>query len=601
MSRTGADFQRDATGTLPIAAYAAIGDGRTVALCGADGSIDWWCVPKMDSPPLFDRLLDAGEGGYFTLTPQQLQHVQRRYRDGSNILETTFATATGSARLTESLNSGEAGRLPWSELARRIEGIEGSVVFDLIYRPGTRAGEATPWQSETPNGRVHHVGPLMTMLRYDKEAAQLLQCDDRGVHATLAIGAGDTQVVALLAAEEDALPVPALEDIGGRIERSDQEWREWSGNLSYANGYHDAVVRSALALKFLWFSPTGAIPAAVTTSLPEQIGANGNWDYRYAWVRDAAYTTKAFLRVGALADAKAAFSWLMRTIRQHRPGVRPCYTLEGALVPDERVIDLPGYRNTRPVRVGNTANNQLQLCLYGDIFEMAARFLDAGHILDQETARQLFELGNECANTWMRKDAGFWELEAAEHYTMSKVECWLALRRASELAKAGHLSTAMLPRWEREQARILAWIDVHCWSDTKQAYTFYAGTDDLDASLLLASRFGLGGPRRERMIATRDAIASELGSDALLHRYSGMQQREGAFIACSFWLVEAYGLLGERAEARRLFEQLLEQLGNDVALMPEMLDTSTRAALGNVPQGLSHLALIHAALAVDGE
>lgn len=240
MSRTGADFQRDATGTLPIAAYAAIGDGRTVALFGADGSIDWWCVPKMDSPPLFDRLLDAGEGGYFALTPQQLRHVQRRYRDGSNILETTFATATGSARLTESLNSGEAGRLPWSELARRIEGIEGSVVFDLIYRPGTRAGEATPWQSETPNGRVHHVGPLMTMLRYDKDAAQLLQCDDRGVHATLAIGAGDTQVVALLAAEEDALPVPALEDIGGRIERSDQEWREWSGNLSYANGYHDA-------------------------------------------------------------------------------------------------------------------------------------------------------------------------------------------------------------------------------------------------------------------------------------------------------------------------------------------------------------------------
>lgn len=150
MSRPGAEFQRDATGTLPIAAYAAIGDGRSVALCGADGSIDWWCVPKMDSPPLFDRLLDAGEGGYFALTPQQLQQVQRRYRDGSNILETTFSTATGSARLTESLNSGEAGRLPWSELARRIEGLEGRVVFDLIYRPGTRAGEATPWQSETP-------------------------------------------------------------------------------------------------------------------------------------------------------------------------------------------------------------------------------------------------------------------------------------------------------------------------------------------------------------------------------------------------------------------------------------------------------------------
>ncbi|AKC77410.1 glycoside hydrolase family 15 [Xanthomonas arboricola] len=601
MSRHRVCFQRDATGALPIAAYAAIGDGRSVALSGADGSIDWWCVPKMDAPPLFDRLLDANEGGYFALTPRGLQHVQRRYRDGSNILETTCTTDTGIARLTESLNSGEAGLLPWSELARRLEGIEGDVVFDLLYRPGTRAGQATPWQSETPNGRVHHIGPLMTMLRFDSNAVQVTHCDDRSVQAALTVGAGDTHVVALLAAEDDALPVPTLEDINGRIDRSDAEWWQWSGNLRYDNGYRDAVIRSALALKFLWFSPTGAIAAAVTTSLPEQIGENGNWDYRYAWVRDAAYTTKAFLRVGALADAKAAFSWLMRTIRHHRPGVRPCYTLDGALVPDEREIDIPGYRNTRPVRVGNTASTQLQLCLYGDIFEMAARFLDAGHILDRETARQLFELGNECADTWMRKDAGFWELQTQEHYTMSKVECWLALRRASELARAGHLSVAMLPRWEREQARILEWIDTRCWSQAKQAYTFYAGTEDLDASLLLASRFGLGGPRRERLIATRDAIRKELGTGALVHRYSGMQHREGAFIACAFWLVESYGLLGERAEARRLFEQLLHQLGNDVGLMPEMVDATNGQALGNLPQGLSHLALIHAALAVDGE
>ncbi|WP_234422319.1 glycoside hydrolase family 15 protein, partial [Xanthomonas fragariae] len=569
--------------------------------CGADGSIDWWRVPQMDSPPLFDRLLDAREGGYFALTPQRLQHAQRRYRDGSNILETTFTTEHGIARLTESLNSGEAGRLPWSELAQRIEGVEGEVVFDLIYHPGTRAGQATPWQSETPNGRVHHVGPVMTMLRFDEAAATISLCDDRGVHATFAIRAGDTQVVALLAAEEDALPVPALEDIDGRIERSDAEWRQWSGNLRYDSGYRDEVVRSALALKFLWFSPTGAIAAAVTVALPEQIDENGNWDYRYAWVRDTAYTTKAFLRVGALADAKAAFSWLMRTIRRHRPGERPCNTLDGELVPDEREIDIPGYRGTRPVRVGNTANTQLQLCLYGDIFEMASRFLDAGHILDQATARQLFELGNECADTWMRKDSGFWELEIHEHYTMSKVECWLALRRASELAKAGHLSTAMLPRWEREQARILEWIDMQCWSEAKQSYTFYAGTEDLDAGLMLASRFGLGGPRRERMISTRDAIRTELGSDELVHRYSGMQEREGAFIACSFWMVEAYGLFGDRTEAKRLFERLLDRLGNDVDLMPEMMDASTGEALGNLPQGLSHLALIHAALAVDGE
>ncbi|MDL5364612.1 glycoside hydrolase family 15 protein [Xanthomonas sp. NCPPB 2654] len=597
-------LQRDADGTAPIESYAALGDGRSVALVAADGSIDWWCVPTMDAPPLFDRLLDARDGGRFAITPVGATDVQRRYRDDSNVLETTVRTASGSARLTESLNSGEAGRLPWSELARRLEGLDGEVEFEICFRPGTRAGTSTPWMSDTPNGRVFHIGPVMALLRHS-QALTVFDYDDRGVHARLRLHAGQRELLAVLATQDEALPVPPLEDIDERIERSDREWREWTGNLHYDGNYPQAVLRSALALKFLWYSPTGAIAAAATTSLPEGIGGNGNWDYRYAWVRDAAYTTKAFLRVGALPDAKAAFAWLLGTIAKHRPWIRPCYTLHGDLVPDEREIDIAGYRHTRPVRVGNTATDQLQLCLYGDVFEMTARFVDHGHILDPHTAQQLFELGNECAEAWMRKDAGFWELEDAQHYTMSKVECWMALRRASELAEAGHLSKAMLPRWQREQARILDWIDAHCWSEDKQAYTLYAGSDALDAGLMLASRFGLGEVRRERMLATREAIRRELGGGGeartLLHRYSGMQEREGAFIACSFWMVEAYGLLDERDEARRLFEHLLDTVGNDVGLLPELVDPHSGAALGNMPQGLSHLALIHAALAVGGE
>ncbi|MBN6149366.1 glycoside hydrolase family 15 protein [Xanthomonas sp. AmX2] len=603
MSARAPHLQRDADGTAPIESYAALGDGRSVALVALDGGIDWWCVPTMDAPPLFDRLLDARDGGRFAITPVGATRVQRRYRDGSNVLETTFHTDGGSARLTESLNSGEAGRLPWSELARRLDGLEGVVEFELCFRPGSRAGKSTPWMSDTPNGRVFHIGPVMAMLRHS-HALDVSDYGDRGVHGRLRLHAGQREVLAVLAAKDDALPVAALADIDGRIERSDQEWRQWSGNLRYDGGYPQAVLRSALALKFLWYSPTGAIAAAATTSLPESIGGNGNWDYRYAWVRDAAYTTKAFMRVGALADAKAAFGWLLGTIARHRPWIRPCYTLHGERVPDERAIDIPGYRGTRPVRVGNTANDQLQLCLYGDVFEMASRFVDHGHILDPHTAQQLFELANECADAWMRKDAGFWELEDPQHYTMSKIECWMALRRAGELAQAGHLSQAMLGRWQREQARILEWIDAHCWSEDKQAYTLYAGSDALDAGLMLASRFGLGQARRERMVATREAIRRELGrgeDGALLHRYSGMQAREGAFIACSFWMVEAYGLLGERDEARRLFERLLECVGNDVGLLPELVDPRSGAALGNMPQGLSHLALIHAALAVGGE
>lgn len=593
---------RDAEGYAPIHSYAAIGDGRSSALIAPDGSIDWWCAPCMDAPPLFDRLLDAPHGGRFVLQANHVTSIRRRYLQDSNVLETEVITAAGRALITESLNSGPAGRLPWSELARRVEGLEGEVVFDLLYQPGTRAGTCSPWMSDTPNGCVHHVGPVMTMLRYP-ERTRIAVCDDREVRGTLRVQAGDRELVALLASQDEVLPVPPLIDIDTRIDRSHREWQQWVDDLDCGATRRSEVICSALALKFLWFAPTGAIAAAVSASLPERIGGDKNWDYRYAWVRDAAYVIKTFLRVGALPDAKAGFSWLMTTIGKHRPGVAPCYTLRGERVEEERRIDVPGYRNSQPVRVGNTATDQLQTCAYGDILEMASRMIEAGHILDPNTARLLFELADECADSWMRKDNGFWELEDLQHYTMSKVECWMALRRACELAEQGHLTTARLPRWQRERDRILAWIDAHCWDEGRQTYLMHPGSDRLDASLMLASRFGLAEARRERFIATREAIRRELAdaSGDLLWRYSGMQQCEGTFISCAFWMVEAYGLLGEREEASRLFDRLLVRVRNDVGLMPEMWDPHSESGLGNTPQGLSHLALVHAALSLDGD
>lgn len=594
--------ERDAEGYAPIHAYAAIGDGRSSALIAPDGSIDWWCAPCMDAPPLFDRLLDAPQGGRFVLQPKGVVSIRRCYLENSNVLETEVNTSGGRARITESLNSGPAGRLPWSELARRIEGLEGAVDFDLLYQPGTRAGTCSPWMSDTPNGCVHHVGPVMTMLRYP-ERTRIDVCDDREVRGGLRVQAGDRELIALLASQDEVLPVPPLVDIDTRIDRSHREWQQWVDDLDCGATRRSEVICSALALKFLWFAPTGAIAAAVSASLPERIGGDKNWDYRYAWVRDAAYVIKTFLRVGALPDAKAGFSWLMTTIGEHRPGLSPCYTLRGERVEEERCIDVPGYRNSQPVRVGNTATDQLQTCAYGDILEMASRMIEAGHILDPNTARLLFELADECADSWMRKDNGFWELEELQHYTMSKVECWMALRRACELAEQGHITTARLPRWQRERDRILEWIDAHCWHEGRQTYLMHPGTDRLDASLMLASRFGLAEARRDRFIATREAIRRELAdaSGDLLWRYSGMQQCEGTFISCAFWMVEAYGLLGEREEAGRLFDSLLCRVRNDVGLMPEMWDPHTDSGLGNTPQGLSHLALVHAALSLDGE
>lgn len=594
--------KRDADGFVPIHAYAAIGDGRSSALIAPDGSIDWWCAPCLDAPPLFDRLLDAPAGGRFVLQARDVHRVQRRYRPDSNVLETVVQTASGRTRITESLNSGPAGRLPWSELARRIEGVDGAVTFDLRYQPGTLADTRTPWMSDTPNGCVHHVGPVMTMLRYS-EGVQISECDDRAVSGHLTVEAGDKALIALLASQDEVLPVPPLQDIDTRIDRSDREWQQWVADLQFESSHRIDVIRSALALKFLWFAPTGAIAAAVSASLPERIGGDKNWDYRYAWVRDAAYVIKAFLRVGAMPDAKAGFSWLMTTIGRHQPGLSPCYTLRGERVEEERTIDVPGYRGSQPVRVGNTATDQLQTCTYGDVMEMASRMVGAGHVLDPATAQLLFDLADECAEGWMRRDHGFWELEDLQHYTMSKVECWMALRRACEMAGQGHLSQACLPRWQREAERILTWVDEHCWDEGRQAYVMHPGSDRLDASLMLACRFGLAEVRRERFIATREAIRQELAdpSGDLLWRYSGMQDCEGTFISCAFWMVEAYGLLDEADEARRLFDVLLRRVRNDVGLMPEMWDPAADQGLGNTPQGLSHLALVHAAFSLDGQ
>ena len=581
---------------LPLGKYAALGDGRSVALVGADGSVDWWCVPNMDSTALFDRMLDPEQGGRFSVTPVEPFTVERRYRPDSNVLEQTFSTVSGKARVTDSLNSGISGRLPWSELARRIEGLEGSVGFRIEMRPGRRRNHASPWREGSPHGDVLHVDGVIAAFRADDSVTRTVE-DDRRVVAELTTTPGSRATVAVLASGNEPLILPPLASIDGRIDRSDQAWCEWSGNLTFEGRYRAEVRRSALALKLLLFSPTGAIAAAATTSLPERIGGDKNYDYRYAWIRDVAYSIKAFLRVGAIEEAKAGFSWLTATIRRHPGRPRVMYRLDGSLAPGEETLDLAGYAGSQPVKVGNDARDQLQLGVYGDILETAALFVEQGHVLDLVTRRLLADLTDQCADFWHRKDAGIWELKQEEHYTMSKMGCWTALDRAVTLARKGQIETSHSSRWERERDRIRDWIDAECWSDAKQSYTLHAGADRLDAALLLATRFGF--ERKDRLAATREAVRRELCRGPLVYRYSGMEAEEGSFTACGFWLVEAFALLGDRDAAVRQMDGMIEACGGNLGLLTEQVDPKTGAMLGNVPQALSHLALIHAAMAID--
>lgn len=593
--------QQRINGYAGLGDYAAIGDGRSVALIAPDGAIDWWCAPNMDSPALFDRILDAKKGGYFQIAPEGEYRTERRYRDNSNVLETCFKTATGEVRITESLNSTFAGRLPWCELARRVEGVKGKVTLKLCFVPGTASCTRAAWIAPSRLGDVLHIGDLMAMLRTPDDMECSIK-DDQMIEGTFCVSEGERTLVALLVSQKEPLAVPSMESIDERIENSDHAWRHWTESLTYQGEFKTHVNRSALALKFLLYSPTGALAAAPTTSLPEGIGGIKNYDYRYAWIRDACLIIRAFAFIGALAECKAAFSWLTATILRHEGALRACYTLDGDIVPDEKFLPLEGYMGSQPVRLGNNAQSQQQLSMYGDMLETAFLFVNAGHVLDLTTSRLLAKLANECADLWRQDDSGIWELHERRHYTHSKIACWITLDIAIRLAEEGHIETTWQHRWEREKTRISDWVETHCWSEEKQAYTFYAGTDKLDAALGLVWYYGLK-INPDRMKSTYDALVKELGHGTpMLYRYSDVEREESTFVACSFWLVEAWARLGERQKAREYMNQILETLchkGN-VETFNEMFDVRTGEWRGNVPQGLSHLALICAADGIAG-
>jgi GH15 family glucan-1,4-alpha-glucosidase len=580
-------------GYAPLASYAGIGDGRSVALIALDGTIDWWAVPDIDSVPAFSALLDPDDGGRIVLTPTDPYTVERRYVDRANVAETVFTTATGSVRVTDALNSGAAGRLPWVELGRRIEGLTGTVAMRWQVAPGNAIATLSPWARPSDGGPLLHLGHLTMGVRCGGVGEP--EVSDRDVRGTFRTREGSSGLLGIVATDAEPLYLPSTEDIDRRIDRTIASWQSWSDDLRWTGPWEGPVRRSALALKLLLYAPTGAIAAAATTSLPERIGGAKNWDYRYTWTRDTAYTLDAFIRCGLSEEVHAAVSWLLATVERHGPGVRPFYALNGELPGGTALRDVPGYLGSRPVKDGNEAAGQLQLGPYGDLFQTVYLCVREGHILDTRTSRVLADLADRCCDDWQHPDAGMWELPDEAHFTLSKISCWQALDRAARLADQGQLPGPG-ERWRAEADRIRRWVHDRCWSPRRQAYTMHPETESLDAGILLAARFGFD--RGPRMASTIAAVREELGRGPLLYRYTGMDKEEGAFLACSFWAVEALAFTGQVTEARELMERTLEVTGS-TGLLGEMVDPESGAMLGNIPQALSHLALINAASAVQ--
>ncbi len=590
-------------GPLKIQDYAIIGDCRGAALIGRDGSLDWLCWPRFDSPAIFARLLDRDRGGHWQIGPCPPGRIKRRYVGNSNVLETLFDTPSGTAVLIDLMPvaSEEYKRrviIPDHEILRQIECVSGEVQVEANFQP--RSGYGLSPVKIRDGGKL---GLRMEVGRgvYWLRSTHSVKAGRDTVHAQFRLRAGERAQFSLSYTEDAPAVLPYLgEKATERIRTSQRWWEEWAARAKYGGPYREAVIRSALILKLLTYASSGAVIAAATSSLPERIGADLNWDYRYCWLRDASLTVRALIGLGYWEEAHAFLSWMLHATRLTQPELRIVYTVFGENAPQERELHyLQGYLDSRPVRIGNEARSQLQLDVYGEVVDAAAQFAFHGHRFDRVTQRVLINIGKFVAANWRCPDEGIWEPRSGrQHHTHSRLLCWTALDRLHKLASDGLLEHAPAQQFAEEREAIRKNIRDQGWNSDLRSYVSTLGGHELDASLLLLSWYGFERAGCERMQQTYSAIDAALrAGPGLLYRYK-REPAEGAFGICSFWEAEYLALGGGSVQdTRATFEQLLHY-ANDLGLYAEEVDAGSGDALGNYPQAFTHVGLINAALSL---
>jgi GH15 family glucan-1,4-alpha-glucosidase len=603
----------------PIRDYGLIGDCRAAALVSRWGSVDFLCLPRFDSPAVFAALLDARRGGRFFARPAGEFQARRRYAGHTNVLETTFTATDGVLRLTDAMSvAGEdesrSELFPEHELLRCLECVGGEVEVEVGCdpRPGWGAAEPRP-RDRHALGFTWELGNQLLALRSELPVAPDPQRP--GVYGRETLRAGDRRFLSLAStSSEPAVFLPLGDAASRRLARALDWWNRWAAGCAYLGPSPEAVVRSLLALKLLTYSPSGAVIASPTTSLPEEIGGERNWDYRYCWLRDASWTLTAFFDLGLRDEGEAFFSWLLYATRMRAalpPGhparrqprtLNVLYDVHGEVRMGERELPwLEGYAGSRPVRVGNGAVAQLQLDVFGEVVLAAYEYVERGGTLDLSEGRMLRQLGETVRRLWREPDEGIWEKRSGRfHHTYSKAMCWVALDRLLRLHERGVVEVSAAG-FARDRDALRHAIETAGFSQRLNSYVDVLGGDDLDASLLLLGLRGFDDPAGARLLGTLAAVRGRLESNGLLYRYppggDGLPGGEAAFGICSFWLAEFLARAGRVEEALAQFERILAY-ANDLGLYGEEIDPRTGAALGNFPQAFTHVGLISAALAL---
>lgn len=590
-----------------IGDYAIIGDCRSAALVSGDGSLDWLCWPRFDSPSLFAALLDPDVGGHFAVRPAAPCRTTRRYVGDTNVLETTFRGADGVVRLIDLMPvSSEEDKhqalVPDHEILRAIEGVEGTVELDIRYEPRPDYARRRPRvRDRGALGFCTEHGGQVLILRGD---VPLRVVESGAVHGRVTVRAGERRFLSLVFGEGEPAVLPLLgEEAERKIRRSLEWWEAWAARCQYAGPYRESVIRSALTLKLLSYAPSGAVVAAPTTSLPEHPGGVRNWDYRYCWLRDASLTLQALFDLGYAEEAEAFMSWLLHTTRITRPELQVLYTVFGeAELPERELPHLAGFAGSRPVRVGNDAHGQLQLDIYGEVMDAAYEFANRGGTIDRVTAGLLTGFGHAVCRRWQEPDEGIWEIRGGRrHHTYSKVMCWVALDRLIRLHEEAHLR-GDVAAFRAVRDRIRREVGQRGYDDEAGTFVSVLDGHDVDAVLLLLARYGFVDPSDPAMLRTCERIERDLGVRGLLYRYppasDGLPPGEGAFGICSFWWVATRAAQGDVEGAVRAFDHLLG-FGNDVGLFAEEIAPDSGAPLGNFPQAFTHVGLIDAALTLE--